>query len=299
MRLVSTRLHRMRLRALPAKTTPCRLLEAQMHLYACAILAIPSRVGAVRHALLELTRKWSAAQSAFSVTLAPTRTLQRGQSHLSASSVYRFVFLLLSCTRITCAKCGLLLHWQNTTTLSEGSSRALDCICSPGYYNKSAQTDCTPCAAGSYKDKAGTGVCTLCPAGYYNPNTAADFAGACLPCPTGSNSSKGSTSDHDCICVAGYGLTDYCMPCKPGQYSTSNDQYCIDCVLNTYSIVVGATAASTCISCPANSTTLRSGSNQPTDCRCSLGYFGLSGEACTICQPGTYSDSAGPDPCTR
>lgn len=188
---------------------------------------------------------------------------------------------------------------QNTTTRYQGSSAAWNCICRPGYYNGSHSTDCTPCPAGTYKESAGTGACTLCMAGYYNPTIAGDFSGSCLPCPFGSNSSAGSNSSDSCICVAGYGLDNYCVPCAPGKYSTSEDKYCINCTSNTYSTAVGATASSTCIPCPDNSITLGAASNKGSDCRCKLGYSGLNGGICTICQPGTYSDTTGPDPCTR
>lgn len=193
----------------------------------------------------------------------------------------------------------LTLWVQNTTTRNEGSSASIDCVCRPGYFNRSDTSDCVPCAAGSYKENAGTGACTLCAAGYYNPAAATDFAGACLPCPAGSSSLAGSVSASACICIAGYGLSEYCMPCPPGQFSTASDLYCINCTSNRYSTAIGAMASDTCIPCPENSATKGSGSVQASQCECAFGYSGLNGGNCSICQPGTYSDTTGPEPCTR
>jgi hypothetical protein len=186
-----------------------------------------------------------------------------------------------------------------TTTRYEGSSLLSDCICEPGYYNGSSSFDCLPCPLGSYKDAAGTGGCTLCAPSTYNPTTAGSFLGACLPCPFGSNSLAGSNSSDQCICIAGYGLEDYCMPCGPGEFSTDQDMFCRKCPNNTYSSTLGAISSSTCLPCSSNSFTTGPGAVQAADCKCDFGFSGLDGGTCTICQPGTYSDTQGPEPCTR
>ena len=175
------------------------------------------------------------------------------------------------------------------------------CQCRRGYSNVSmvAPWTCSQCQPGTYKTSIGTGACVQCDEYSYNSLYGGDYVGSCLPCPAGSKTGgPGSTSIEYCICVAGYGLDGYCKPCAPGQSSTDTDPYCTNCPINTYSIASKATASSTCVPCPSYAATAKNGSDQASDCGCILGYSGLAGAECKQCQPGTYSDTVGPEPCT-
>ena len=169
-----------------------------------------------------------------------------------------------------------------------------------GYSNTSSSgSSCSECEPGTYKTSIGTGACLHCDVYSYNPNYGGDFVGSCLPCPGGSVAgATGSRTIEDCICIAGYGLDGYCKPCAPGQYSTNVDRYCINCPANTFSSTPKATSSDTCLPCPTNSATNGTGHDQSTDCNCNLGFYGLAGASCSECQPGSYSDSLGPEPCT-
>ena len=76
-----------------------------------------------------------------------------------------------------------------------GSSDFTDnrrCKCNAGYYYRKRR--CYECAAGSYKVSIGnTGHCSQCAAGKYSRQQGANSSSACLPCPPGTSSDRGSS----------------------------------------------------------------------------------------------------------
>jgi hypothetical protein len=75
------------------------------------------------------------------------------------------------------------------------------------------------------------------------------------------------------------------------------DGSCFGCSANTYSATTGATAASTCQSCPSNSQSA-TGSDAATDCVCLAGFSGPDGGTCAACLAGKYKTTAGSAACT-
>ncbi|KAJ1481773.1 hypothetical protein T484DRAFT_1806256, partial [Baffinella frigidus] len=87
-------------------------------------------------------------------------------------------------------------------------------------------------------DSTGPGVCTVCPAGSYSAEIGGGSAGVCETCPDNSDSEKGSSTQDDCICDAGYFGSDGgpCVSCSAGTYKYTNGTgACIKCPTDTYS----------------------------------------------------------------
>jgi hypothetical protein len=138
---------------------------------------------------------------------------------------------------------------------------------------------CLPCSAGSWSEQ-----------GFSN----------CQGCPANSNSPQASALPTNCSCNPGAsGLNgDTCVLCPAGKFKAdSGSAECTDCAANTYSENVGATASSTCNSCPANSQSVL-GSTATTSCVCNVGFTGPNGGTCLVCVAGGYKDSIGSAACT-
>ena len=69
---------------------------------------------------------------------------------------------------------------------------------------------CSHCAAGKYKDAAGTQACRNCPQNTYNPNTNSKAFANCLACPSGADTSgvDGQTSSDACVCGERFYIAD-------------------------------------------------------------------------------------------
>ena len=154
-------------------------------------------------------------------------------------------------------------------------------------------------------------------------------------CPEKSISLPFSSSVQDCLCEAGYSITEdgQCSPCPAGTFKTvQENQPCTDCPADKYSIVIAATSASVCLSCPQFSSS-PPGSNSLTNCscndqyeawgfqcvpacngfssraqeggncQCNPGYEGDDGTAplyetsCVACEPGHFKSDHGASPC--
>ncbi|NBX18659.1 MAG: hypothetical protein EBR09_14995 [Proteobacteria bacterium] len=72
---------------------------------------------------------------------------------------------------------------------------------------------------------------------------------------------------------------------------------CADCGAGKYSTATGATVASSCQSCPANSLSA-TGSDAATDCVCSAGFSGPDGGTCNACAAGSFKNVTGSMACT-
>ena len=72
---------------------------------------------------------------------------------------------------------------------------------------------------------------------------------------------------------------------------------CADCGAGKYSTATGATVASSCQSCPANSLSA-TGSDAATDCVCVAGFSGPDGGTCAVCVAGKYKANPGSAGCT-
>lgn len=116
-----------------------------------------------------------------------------------------------------------------------GSNGSASCSCAPGFTG----SQCTSCAAGTYKSTVGSGACTACPAN--------------------STSDANSTDVSDCLCAAGlYGAaTGTCIPCPVGTYKNG-------------------THGGECRACPDKTVTLAEGSTAKESCVCQADYFGLA-----------------------
>lgn len=193
-----------------------------------------------------------------------------------------------------------------------GSEGAYLCICLAGYFLRfgyEVDRPCTACPAGTYKSEIGSpDACTNCIAGKSTTAVAATSVSTCLPCESGKyyiegnactacaagtyqNSTGASTclscplnmdtlaqsiSSSFCVCAAGTYLNagSVCTPCPAGTYQNkTGETQCVNCARGTYSPVVAATNASTCLLCPLNSDSPAQ-SVSYSSCTCNVNYTG-------------------------
>ena len=179
---------------------------------------------------------------------------------------------------------GLVLLAENMTTtqartVAEGFEYGQDmlaaaCLCKPGFYLD-----------------LNTEACVLCPVDYYC------LRQKMIQCPGGTftNGALGAISCKP-MCEAGaYILQGVCVQCEVGRYIkySSIENECLQCPVNTFSVVAGATV---CSSCPVNSIS-QSSSSSITACMCTAGSSGQNGGSCVLCVAGKYKNTTGNDTC--
>jgi len=200
---------------------------------------------------------------------------------------------------------------------SQQSGHIQNCTCLDGYRYVSAVDStlnftCTPCGENVY--------CT---------------GNELFNCPDKSISLPFSSSVQDCLCEAGYSITEdgECSPCPAGTFKTvQNNQPCTDCPADKYSTTIGATSASNCLSCPQFSSSppgssiltnctcndqyeawgfqcvpacndFSSRAQEGGNCQCDPGYEGDDGTAplyvtsCVACEPGHFKSERGDSNC--
>lgn len=148
--------------------------------------------------------------------------------------------------------------------------------CGPGTYSvaTAATTDlCSECADGQFNVEPGQSECFLCSAGTWQNTSRVDAkSNTCELCPAHSNHSNlGVVDVHDCLCKPGYykvpeGGLFQCQLCASGEYCTGDNLR---------------------RSCTENSESLE-GSDDPSDCTCSGGYYGPNGGVCELCASGSF-----------
>lgn len=194
--------------------------------------------------------------------------------------------------------------------------------CAAGYYAYTLSYTCRPCPpgytcaggaapvaclVGTYAPNEGMTTCTTCPTGTYNVVGSSQ----CYPCPRGYSCTGGTMTR--ClpgtysplgvgVCTNGnpgyvYGpYSDDAMPAfsiaPKGTYSAavaSGQIALYKCAAGTYSPVLGATAATTCLTCPEGFyCPLATG--DPLFYECPQGYYCASGSSLpTACPANTYS----------
>lgn len=124
--------------------------------------------------------------------------------------------------------------------------------CLDGYYSGTRASECTPCAAGTYRLSSFlSGDCSLCDAGTYAP---LEQASACLDCPRGYYT-EGGGADSCSPCPAGSAgasaaggvQADACTVCSAGEFSIEDGSIeCKQCPAGTASGVVGADNEGVC-----------------------------------------------------
>lgn len=112
-------------------------------------------------------------------------------------------------------------------------------------------TNRTQCVCGSSFSGEPGGPCATCEEGYYCSGYSA--SGAKTPCGDNASSEQGSSDDDDCVCNAGYWLSEsaICTKCPVNKYCIGNNQM---------------------QDCPGNSTA-PSQSTLETDCVCDNGFI--------------------------
>ena len=156
------------------------------------------------------------------------------------------------------------------------STAAIDCICNAGYTGDHGSV-CEPCAAGTFKNSAGSEPCTACPADSFSP--------------------AGSVLAAQCTCNKGYaGLTSEdgveCVACEGGKYNAvKGSSRCVDCPRGKYSSNTAAGSSTTCLECPPGSSS-PSGSSALIDCLCEPGSTGSPEEECSLCESGKYKTAS-------
>ncbi|EKX31733.1 hypothetical protein GUITHDRAFT_122074 [Guillardia theta CCMP2712] len=183
----------------------------------------------------------------------------------------------------------------------QGSQTLADCKCKEGTYLQTVSSgfQCLQCIPGYF---CTGGSITSCPIGTFSAITG--YVTSCTSCPSGAYTvERGSTSDAQCLCNAGYVLNaagTACVACAAGSYKELASQTsCSLCHVGKYSTVAASDDPSNCLPCPSNSNTSADGAGSLSLCKCAIGYFGSSGSApCTECGTGTFSNSLGASACT-
>jgi hypothetical protein len=128
--------------------------------------------------------------------------------------------------------------------------KSTSCPCNAGF-GGTGRSDCSSCAAGTYKSVVKSASCSPCVANTYSTAVQATSLGACVSCPSNSEAGTGSTG---CLCSFGY---------------TGEMTSCVACVAGKYKRVIGTTA---CIGCPANTVAVGAAT---TVCSSVAGFSGL------------------------
>jgi hypothetical protein len=189
---------------------------------------------------------------------------------------------------------------RNTSSAFSGSTSNLSCTCNLGYSGPDREF-CTACRLGKFKDVLGTSDCIPCVEGKYGPEIALISESNCLVCPAYSYPAAGRTKIH-CTCNAGYTGPDggeECTACIAGTYKGFNGSSpCTLCSAGKYSEETHQTSESTCLGCPAETSSLP-GSGSKTGCICNAGYSGPDGGICSACTNGQYKDVNGSSACSE
>ena len=135
----------------------------------------------------------------------------------------------------------------------------MDCLCDPGYYNATTQTE--------------TDLCQSCKENYYCLGKGLDIK----KCPDDLQLSPvPSTNVSACYCKSGwYGIGNVtCQVCPADKYCTLGDAW----------------------SCSQNSASVQ-GAASVSKCTCNAGYYGPNGGSCSDCPSGTYNTMQGCEYC--
>ena len=143
--------------------------------------------------------------------------------------------------------------------------------CAAGYAY-AGNSQCVPCAAGTYQSIAGvtaTASCSTCTTGTYADATGAS---ACIACSAGWMSPLGGASA--------------CVPCLAGTFTNaSGASACAACPVGAYA----SAGATVCAACPPETPVGGVTCVAPIGPSCPGGFFASSGTAtCGVCPEGTY-----------
>lgn len=184
----------------------------------------------------------------------------------------------------------------STSTLAPGASTLGECECVAGYHG-SGGGDCATCTPGFYC-AGDLAVMAPCGVGFYSGAQATE----CTQCPADSSSSAQSTTITACTCNAGYIDTDngagvtcnVCGASSPGTFETGG--VCQACDTGYYQLSTADALLlphTSCLQCPAHSTTLSTGTSALTTrdaCLCEPGYVATAADqpfACVACEAGS------------
>jgi len=116
---------------------------------------------------------------------------------------------------------------------------------------------------------------------------------ACSDCHSNSNSPAGTMSSSACTCSSRFTNTTRenrrtCTGCAAGKYKTLEvNSLCTDRLPGQYSTEENS-ITNQCINCTQHSTSL-AGSQDSTCCVCNMGFSGVDGAVCSICDIGKFS----------
>ncbi|KAJ1491451.1 hypothetical protein T484DRAFT_1882630 [Baffinella frigidus] len=192
------------------------------------------------------------------------------------------------------------------STADSPAESIVECYCNAGYTGPNGQ-QCTPCAAGTYKNTTGTDSCDACGNATYSTTSGATSDAVCIECPYEAFASEGAGALALCTCNAGYegdaGTGANCTACRQGSYkATLGAGPCTPCRGGTYSSDFAAENGDTCDPCPDNAySPAGSGTAAVAHCSCNAGYSGTIStvdDACTICPAGSFKDTNGTADCS-
>ena len=198
---------------------------------------------------------------------------------------------------------------------ASGIGRRQDCLCNAGYHGDPFSAEgCQVCAAGKFKNSAGSAACTNCGSNEYS----SEGSSACTACHGNSQTlpvtgSHYNVEVHDCLCNAGYtkevdstGAEPVvsCTACAAGKFKDvvdvkGSEAACSDCARGSYQNSVGKSSCTPCSD--QYETTANEASTAESACVCDKGYYpqDQSGvTSCQLCAAGSVKSAIGDGECT-
>jgi hypothetical protein len=163
----------------------------------------------------------------------------------------------------TCTQCD-----TSSTTVAEGSTSHLQCLCKPGYSYTGGR--CRACKENTYKSSLNNSQCDPCLDGSITLN-------------------KTSTHPSDCLCSSGYEVNH-------NQWSSSNISkpvVCEQCDIGYFKS--DPTNDIDCEPCPQDTSTLATGAINRAECLCKPGMYLAS--SCSQCPPNTFKSKVSNSQC--
>jgi hypothetical protein len=179
---------------------------------------------------------------------------------------------------------------SSTHDFSNASS-ALDCLCRPGWENRTAEglpaEACEPCRLGFHKEELANSTCAACPANSDTAAPAASDVAECVCRPGFTPRSLLSNSSVHNASLPGVGdaslpdLSDACVACPAGSFKPGlGNGACAPCPADHYCPPASAEPRA----CPANSSSLP-GRGSPEACLCAVYLVLIQSNDTYKCEP--------------
>jgi hypothetical protein len=194
----------------------------------------------------------------------------------------------------TCSTCP-----SNTTTLLKGRTLLSQCIAFAGYFMSGETATACPSNTTSLRGSTSQNECTAS-AGYYMSG------GTAINCPSNASCPGGTASFS---CSNGYiknALSNGCEECPIGTWSAAGATSCTSCPPNTTTTLTARTSSNQCTTSPGYYMSATGSLSCPSNANCAGGLapfvcsngYETNGSACVSCDVGFYGTGGTCIPCS-